>query len=80
MLAAVPPGAPGGLRAVLKSFREAIAGLQVPAEPQRLFAAATAALPPAGRYPNTLVLVSDLNILAHSDGLHWIRHDTGAPI
>jgi hypothetical protein len=80
MGAVVPPGAPAALRAILASLRDAVAGLQVPAEPKRVFAAASGALPPAGAYPNTVVLVSDLNILAHSDGLHWIRQDTGAPI
>jgi hypothetical protein len=45
-----------------------------------VLALASAALPPAATHPNTLVLVSDLNILAHSDGIHWIRQDTGAVI
>jgi hypothetical protein len=27
-----------------------------------------------------VALVSDLNVLAHSDGVHWIREDTGAVI
>ena len=27
-----------------------------------------------------LVLVTDLNILAHSNGINWIRQDTGAVI
>ena len=35
-------------------------------------------LPPAAAWPQSLVLVTDLNILAHSDGAHWIRQDTGA--
>jgi hypothetical protein len=39
-----------------------------------------ARLPPAASYPLCVALVSDLNRLAHSDGVHWIREDTGAVI
>lgn len=80
MLAPIGPEAPPGLRVILKSFREAIEGLQVPAEPTPVFAAPQSGLPPAASYPQSVVLVSDLNILAHSDGVHWIRQDTGAVI
>jgi hypothetical protein len=37
-------------------------------------------LPPAAAHPRTLVLVTDLDILAHSNGANWIRQDTGAVI
>jgi hypothetical protein len=80
MLIPPPPGAPESLRAVLKSFYEALLGLSAPAEPRAVFAVAQAGLPPAASYPQCVVLVSDLNILAHSDGAHWIRQDTGAVI
>ena len=80
MLHPIGPGVPEALRALLKSFRDAIEGLQVPGEPKAVFAAAQAGLPPAASYPNCVALVSDLNILAHSDGVHWIRQDTGAVI
>lgn len=77
-----PPGpeTPGPLQWVLRSFYDALLGLLQPAEPTPVLAVASAALPPAGRYPSTVLLVSDLNILAHSDGVHWIRQDTGAVI
>lgn len=76
----VGPGAPEAMRAVLKSFHDALSGLISPGAPTALFAAASAGLPPPGVHPQTLVLVTDLNILAHSDGVHWIRQDTGAVI
>jgi len=77
-----PPGpeTPGPMQWVLRSFYDALLGLLQPVEPTPVLALASAALPPAARHPNTLVLVSDLNILAHSDGIHWIRQDTGAVI
>ena len=80
MLHPTGPAVPEALRALLKSFRDAIEGLQVPAEPKPVFAVAQSGLPPAASYPRCLVLVSDLNILAHSDGTNWIRQDTGAVI
>lgn len=80
MLTPIGPGVPEGVRSILKSFADAIAGLLAPGAPQAVFAVAQAGLPPAASYPACLVLVSDLNILAHSDGAHWIRQDTGAVI
>jgi hypothetical protein len=80
MLLPIGPGLPEGVRAVLKSFHDAIFALQAPGAPTPLFACAQAQLPPAAAWPASLVLVSDLNILAHSDGVHWIRQDTGAVI
>lgn len=74
------PGAPESVRGVLKSFYETLIALQAPAEPTPVLALTAAKLPPAASYPMTVVLVSDLNILAHSDGVHWIRQDTGAVI
>lgn len=79
-LTPIGPGAPEGLRTVLKSFYDALLGLLAPGAPTPLFAVAGAALPPASDHPRTLVLITDLNILAHSDGAHWIRQDTGAVI
>lgn len=80
MLLPVGPGIPEAVRAVLKSFHDAIFALQAPGAPTPLFAAAQGQLPPPAAHPNSLVLVTDLNILAHSDGVRWIRQDTGAPI
>lgn len=80
MLTPTGPGIPEGLRAILKSFHDTLSGLIAPGAPTPLCAVAQAGLPPAGEHPQTLVLVTDLNILAHSDGVHWIRQDTGAVI
>jgi hypothetical protein len=80
MLTPPGPGAPPGVRNVLQSFYEALVDLQAPGRPQPVFAVTQAGLPPAADHPSTVVIVRDLNILAHSDGIHWIRQDTGAPI
>ena len=80
LLLPVGPGVPETVRSVLKSFYDALAALQTPGAPTPLFAADQAGLPPASDHPRSLVLVTDLNILAHSDGVHWIRQDTGAVI
>lgn len=80
MLAPVGPGVPEAVRAVLKTFHDALAALNAPGAPTPLFASASADLPPAAEHPRTLLFVTDLNILAHSDGVHWIRQDTGAVI
>jgi hypothetical protein len=80
VLLPIGPGIPEAVRAVLKSFHDAVSDLQTPAEPKPVFAVAQAGLPPAQAYPRCMALVLDLNILAHSDGVHWIRQDTGAVI
>ncbi len=80
MLTPIGPDVPQGLRPLLKSFHDALTALAAPGALTPLFATAQAGLPPAGAHPRTLALVTDLNILAHSDGVHWIRQDTGAVI
>jgi hypothetical protein len=80
MLLPIGPGVPEGLRAVLTSFYDALVELQAPDAPRPVCAVAQAKLPPAQAFPYCVALVSDLNILAHSDGVHWIRQDTGAVI
>ena len=80
MLTPIGPGIPEAFHAVLKSIHDAILRLETPQEPKPVFAAAQAKLPPAASYPQCVALVSDLNILAHSDGIHWLREDTGAVI
>ena len=80
MLTPIGPGIPAALRATLTSMQDAIRALQTPAAPQPVYATAQAKLPPAASYANCVALVSDLNILAHCDGTHWRREDTGAVI
>ena len=78
----LPPGpdTPEGLRPLLKSMHDALSALIAPGRPTPLWAVAQAGLPPAASHPQTLVLVTDLNTLAHSNGINWIRQDTGAVI
>ena len=80
MLTPIGPDIPPAFHAVLTSIQTAIRDLQTPQEPKPVFAVAQAKLPPAASYPQCAALVSDLNILAHSDGVHWLREDTGAVI
>jgi hypothetical protein len=80
MLTPIGPQAPPALQAVLQSLHDAVRELQTPGAPKPAFATVQAQLPPAASYPQCLALVSDLNVLAHSDGVHWIREDTGAVI
>lgn len=76
----VGPDVPPGLAPLLTSMRDAIMELFTPTEPRAVFPTLEASLPPASDWPSTVVLVTDLNVLAHSDGSDWIRADTGAPI
>ncbi len=80
MLTPIGPGTPPALLGLLTSMQDAIRSLQTPAAPQPVFAVTQAKLPPAASYARCVILVSDLNILAHSDGTHWLREDTGAVI
>ena len=59
---------------------EALRSLQAPTAPSPVFTCLRNDLPPAAAWPQCLVLVGDLNILAHSDGSRWIRQDTGGVI
>lgn len=77
---AIGPDTPAALRPLLAEVIEALRSIRTPGAPTPLHACPVAALPPAAAWPRTLVLVTDLNILAHSDGSHWIRQDTGGAI
>lgn len=76
----VGPLAPEALRPLLREVLAAVAACRAPAAPTPLYACTAGKLPPAGAWRHRLVLVSDLDTLAHSNGSHWIRQDTGAPI
>ncbi|CAN5808088.1 hypothetical protein BH11PSE1_BH11PSE1_25290 [soil metagenome] len=76
----LPPDAPSNLRPVLNDLLEAVRAWRAPEAPTPIYACVQAKLPPAASWPRTVLLVSDLNILAHSDGVHWIRQDTGATL
>jgi len=51
-----------------------------PQSPTPVFVCLEADLPSAASWTNHVLRVSDLNILAVSDGSNWIRQDTGAAI
>jgi hypothetical protein len=59
---------------------DAIGELQRPSKPVIVAAVRRADLPPAAGWPNGVLRVSDLDILAVSNGAAWIRQDTGGPI
>jgi hypothetical protein len=80
MTATLGPGIPPELRPILGEVLEGLREIAAPKSPTALFACPAAALPPASAWRQCLLLVSDLNILAHSDGIHWIRQDTGGAI
>ncbi|HQT55798.1 MAG TPA: hypothetical protein PKX06_20310 [Phenylobacterium sp.] len=75
-----PAGLPPALAAWARSVVDALTQLQQPGRPAPVCPLLQADLPPAADWPTCVVLVTDLNILAHSDGSNWIREDTGAPI
>lgn len=67
-------------RAFWMAVVDAVRALQQPQQPVMVAAVAKAELPPAATWPNGVLRVTDLNILAVSDGVAWIRQDNGAPI
>ncbi|MBP6877477.1 MAG: hypothetical protein KBC34_05620 [Phenylobacterium sp.] len=67
-------------RPFYQALANAVAALQTPQAPAAVFACARADVPPAANWPNGVLRVSDLDILAVSNGSAWIRQDTGAPI
>lgn len=54
--------------------------IRTPKEPLRVYACLEADLPPAANWSSCVLHVTDLNVLAFSDGSDWIRADTGAAI
>lgn len=77
----VPVGPEAGrLAPLLKDFEDRLRELEQPSVPKPVLGLLEADLPDAALYPTAVVLVKDLNILAHSDGSDWIRQDTGAAI
>ncbi len=57
-----------------------LAEIVQPMQPVRVYACLQADLPPAADWSNCVLRVTDLNVLAFSDGSDWIRADTGAAI
>jgi hypothetical protein len=67
-------------RPFFRAVVDAIAQLQQPGQPVFVHSVASADLPPAADWPGGVLRVADLDILAVSNGLAWIRQDTGAAI
>lgn len=76
----IGPEIPEGIRPFALSVVEAIRALQFPQSPSPVFATRSDQLPPAEQWPNCVLRITDLDILAVSNGTRWIRQDTGAPI
>lgn len=76
----VGPDLPASLRTFALSLVDAIRALQAPGAPSPLFACVQADLPPAAQWRHCVLWISDLNILAVSDGAAWIRQDSGVAI
>jgi hypothetical protein len=76
----VGPDTPPGLRPLLGEILDTLRALKAPGVPSPIYACASTALPAAADWPRCLLLVTNLNILAHSDGSNWIRQDTGGVI
>lgn len=74
------PDVPPGLRPLLTELAEAVRSLQAPGAPSPVFTCAAGELPPARAWPQSLVFLRDLSVLAVSDGSVWVRQDTGASI
>ena len=63
-----------------QAVADAIRELQHPGKPVNVAGVRRTDLPPAADWPNGVLRVSDLDILAVSNGAAWIRQDTGGPI
>lgn len=67
-------------RPFFQAIVDAITQLQQPGQPVLVYSVAAIGLPPAADWPNGVLWISDLDILAVSNGSAWIRQDTGAAI
>lgn len=76
----VNPELPEPIRTFAQSVVDAIRALQTPQGPTPVFSISSDDLPPASDWPSCVVRVSNLDVLAVSNGSAWIRQDTGAAI
>jgi len=76
----IPAGIDPSLALHLQQVEERLTTLESPMSPRPLYACTAAELPAAASFLNCVVRVTDLNILAASDGASWRRQDTGAAI
>lgn len=76
----VPPSGPAGQALFNQEVAEFLRDLAVPQEPTPTWGCASDELPAASAYPGCAVRVTDIGVLAVSDGTDWIRQDTGVAI
>jgi hypothetical protein len=74
----IPVGIDPHLAAHLEELERRLAIIEGPLSPRPAFPCTKAGLPPAAAHIYCVVFITDLNILAHSDGSNWRREDTGA--
>jgi hypothetical protein len=74
------PRLPANIRSPLLELAEGLDQIRRPLSPLALFSCAAADLPAPADWEGCILRISDLNILAHSDGTHWVRQDTGGAI
>lgn len=75
-----PLGTPPQLADYLQDLENRLAVLELPNSPTLVFPCLKADLPDAVSNIDRIARVTDTNILVASDGVHWVRQDTGAPI
>ena len=61
-------------------IEERLRQIETPQGPTLVWGCTAAALPSAATYVGRVARVTDLKVLAVSDGANWIRQDTGAAI
>lgn len=73
---------PADVAAYLQELEGRIASLESPGSPVATYTMTTAQMTTANaaEFAYRTVLNTTLNILAHSNGAHWYREDTGAQI
>jgi len=75
-----PVGTPPELASYLARLEDRIASQEMQGSPTLVFSCLKADLPDAVSNINRVARVTDTNILVASDGVHWIRQDTGVPV
>jgi len=78
----VPVGTPTELAAYLNDLETRLAKFERAQTPSPLYpmSSSTMSTTNALTYINCAVYCTDLNVIAHSNGSHWFREDTGAQI
>jgi hypothetical protein len=76
----IPSSVPADLADYLREIEDRLWSLEAPQQPSRVYACTTTNMPDPAAFVNCVLRNTTLNILACSDGVHWIRQDTGAVI